>query len=277
MGGKGGGGQSGGGTSTSTTSSIPYDTKAIKEFLSLLEGQAAPGGTLASNPLPSQQVAPLNPTEQTGLAQTAATGAEGQGAADAALQEQQDTLSGDYLSIPQSYLDALNSQTTTEYENTIAPSEMSAAAQTGAFGGSADAEARALNQFGLSTSLANANAGVYEQERSNQLQAAQTLPALETGAGVPGEETLSAGGVEQQQEQTELNTEYQNEAQAAQWPYELLSFLGQGVTGIGGGDSTTTTAQSSPYAGSLGQSITGGVTSGLGALSTLALLSSLAL
>ena len=256
MGSKGGGG----GNQTTTTTSTPWDKAEIKKYLHALLGEALPGGQLASNPMPQQQVAPLNPNETAGINQSVATGQEGQGAADAALNQAEQTLSGQYLSIPQSYLDALNSGTTTEYENTIAPSELGNAASTGAFGGSADAENRALNQFGLSTALANANAGVYEQERQNQLATAEKLPAIEAGAAAPGQDILGAGGVQQQQSQTELNAAYNNASQNAQWPYELLNFLGTGVSGIGGGNSTTVGSnpyQSNPVGNALGAGLAG--------------------
>lgn len=59
---------------------------------------------------------------------------------------------------------------TTLYKNATAPSQMSAAVQSGAFGGSADAMQRALGQFQLGQNLANLGAQIYEPAWAQQQQ-----------------------------------------------------------------------------------------------------------
>jgi hypothetical protein len=224
----------------------------MKEYLGLmnqlLTGQwtADPTGkkgtTLTGDPLPDQMLAGMNPTEIQGMnlelgavPGQAALGGAGYGSAMNILAGKNlDPASNPAL---RSYYDAAARGTTNQYMTGIAPSEMAQAASSGAFGGSADAEARALNQFNYGHTLGDLAANIYEPAyQQGQQQITQTmamLPQIMGGLNVPGETALNVGGLQQQQEQQGLNTQYQNAYQRAMWPYNLLQYAGGGFGGMG--------------------------------------------
>lgn len=270
------GGSGSGGQQTSTTTNMPpsYLMPGIRSALANLLGITMPGGNLASYNMPNQQVAGFNPNEEAGLAGEVNTAGLQQGVVDQGLGLTNATLAGDYLN-PSSnpYLagtsDAMNAQTISQYRNAIAPTAQGEAALSGAFGGSAQAENQALNQFNLGNTLSNSNELLYGQnyanERQNQLSTLQDLPAINAAAQQPSQAILGAGGVQQQQQQQELNTNYQNQENQAQWPYQLLSYITNELSGLGEGAGRSTTTGPSPYASNPLQSILGLGGLGLGA------------
>ncbi len=246
---KGGGGSSGG-SSTTTVQPPQYMVPYISEFLKLIGG--APGGpggypsgglyneTYQQAGFPNQQVAPLNSQEQQGLNLATSEANAFGGVTGAGLQEALKTLQGGYLTPPPAVQDAINRQTMMEYNQSAAPSEMSAAAQAGAFGGSADAEARGMGQFNLTTALSDSAMRLYEQERQNQITTAADLPKIGLAAQMPSEQLLQAGGFQQAQNQSELTALYNNLFNAANFPFLQAQSFGGALGTAGGGSGTTT-------------------------------------
>lgn len=273
-------GSSGGGTQTSTTTNNPWGPLApyLKEYMSLLNqlttGQSGPNATgLAGGNPPQQQVAGFTPGQEQGLgleygaipgqsmlANTAA-GQAGNILAGGML----NPASNPYLT---SYIQAGEQPLVNNYAAATAPSNMSAAELSGAFGGSADAENRALSNYNFGNNLANYTANVVEPAyQQGQQQLTQTLalsPTINQGLTVPGQTALSAGTLEQQQAQNELNTAYGNQYQNFMWPYQQLGYLGSGLTGLlpAGGRSAST--YPNMYSGGGSSAALGGGLAGLG-------------
>lgn len=207
------------------------------------------GGLLPVSQLPPgmlQKVAPFNPTQQAGLDYL--TGSAGQSAqlAGAGANQVQQTLGGQYLS-PDSnpYLaatgDALTRALTNQYKLATAPSLMAQAQQGGNLRGSAFNEQQAANQFGLgqniSDTLAQLYGGNYEAERARQQQAVGMIPGVQGAIQAPGQQLLGAGTLQQGQTQTELDVARQNAELQTQYPFTILSYLGNLLgtsTGAGG-------------------------------------------
>lgn len=236
-----GGGSSDSSTQKTYNNPAPWILPDIKSILGQLMQQFDPNGQLAQNPFPNQQLAGLNPTELQGLSGTVNTAEGEQGNVLSALGLTGDTLSGKYLDpstnpFLKGTSDAMNAQTVAQYQNAIAPGQMSGAALSGAFGGSADAANRALGQFNLGNTLGNMNEQLYGQnyqnERANQLNTLENLGGIENAAQEPNNAILGAGGVSQQQQQQQYNTDYQNATQQAQYPYQLFQYLTQELGGL---------------------------------------------
>ena len=254
-------GKSGGGSSFQPTQTINnppnWEMPDIRAALSQLMGVTMPGGQLAQDNMPNQQVAGFNPYEDTGLTNEFDTAQGQQGGVNAGENLTQQTLEGDYLN-PSSnpYLQATSqamaAPTIAEYQNAIAPSQMGQAALSGAFGGSADAENQALGQFNLQNTLGNMNEMLYGQnyqnERTNQLNTLNNLGNIESGEQAPSQAELAAGGMQQQQSQNQLNTTYQNQLNQAQWPYQLLQYLSGELGGLGQGAGRSTSTYPDTYA-----------------------------
>lgn len=276
--GKGGGGPT---NVTSTTSSMPpsYLMPFIKDYLSMIGqdvtgtqiGKTKPPPTVA-DPFPNQQVAGFNPNELAALQMELGI-VPGQAAlGGAAGNEAYNTLAGTYLNPASNpalaaYANAATQGLVNNYQAAVAPSEMSKAALSGAFGGSSDAEARALNQYDLGQNIGNTEANIYEPayqaERQNQLSTLGQLANVNTALRAPGETALQVGGLQQEQQQQELNAAYQNAYQQANWPFELASFFGNalGPADMGAGRSTTTGPN--PYATTGGGGLQGAIGGGL--------------
>jgi hypothetical protein len=239
MGGKGGkGGGSSGSPSTTTTQGnqppswlMPY----IAQYLQLGNYQATGrqpsaaaeqkywGGQAPSTspyPGPDLQVAGFNSTEMAGL-----NGLQGSASAQDLLSGQaSDTansiLQGNNLN-PSSnpglaaYYNAAAQPLTNQYNASTAPSQMSQAALSGAFGGSADAENRALGQYGFGNQLQNLAANIYEpayeQGLNQQTSVLGMAPQLTQNLSTGSNTLLEGGGIQQQQSQAELNANYQNQ------------------------------------------------------------------
>jgi hypothetical protein len=105
---------------------------------------------------------------------------------------QNSVLGGAYLnpaSNPEltAYANAATDLMGKQYAANTAPSEMSGAVLSGAFGGSSDAEARALNQYNYANAVGNTLANIYEPayqaERGLQQQTYGTGAQYQLGAG----------------------------------------------------------------------------------------------
>jgi hypothetical protein len=253
----------------------PYLKEALGYLQQFLTGQG--NRPLAPYNFPNQQVAPQTGAELAGVAGTTNLAGAENSAYSPALPLLSDTLSGTYLNpatnpwLTATY-GAAAQPLTEAYQSSVAPSEMTGAIESGAFGGSSDAEARALNQYQFGGQLQNLATNLYGQnyqtERQNQLNLLSNLGGVSQGLNAPNEQLLGAGGFEQAQQQNVLNTQYQNAYNQAEFPYQLLGMFtgGAGVGGLGGGAGSSTTIGYPAYDSSglsLGQGLLGGA--GIGA------------
>lgn len=228
---------SGGPTTTTITPKIPkwlnQDVYGIGQ--SLMQNLIPNGSLQQYNPGLNQQTAGFSPLQLE--AQQGAQGAYG-GAQDTVQGAQQasQTLTNPNLlyaqSNPylQSAMQAANQQAVNSYEFGTAPSEMSSAVLSGAFGGSADAVQRLQNQFGLSTALSNADTQMANSNYQNSLgvlnSASANAPGIASSAFIPEQGINQFGQQQQQQQQNQLNTNTANAWQQQNFPYQLLSQAG---------------------------------------------------
>lgn len=186
------------------------------------------------------QVAGFDPAQEqaiNSIIQQSQSG-QSQALANSAAQELQRTIGGEYLS-PDSnpYLrgsyDAAARALTDNYQLATAPALQSAAARTGAFGGSAENELGAYQRYGLGENLGNlANqmyGQAYEGERGRQLYAQQLLPSAIQAQYTPAQLALGAGGLRQQQSQAQMDAATQNALRQQEYPFQLLSQLSGGL------------------------------------------------
>jgi hypothetical protein len=255
MGGKGGGSQTSQTTNMPPGFEIPYLKEALKYMKQFMTGQG--GKPIAPYTFPNQNVAGFNPAEEAGFSGTTALSGAESGAFNPALPLISDTLSGKYLDpntnpfLTATY-NAAAQPLTENYQSAIAPGEMTGAIQAGAFGGSSDAEARALNQYQFGGQLQNLATNLYgqnyQQERQNQLGTLGELGKIGLGLNMPNEQLMNVGGTQQAQSQNELNTQYQNAYNQSAFPYQLLQMFtgGGGVGSLGGGGGTSSTTNQLP-------------------------------
>lgn len=234
-----GSGQGGGSETQQQLPIIPQFLRGpSRDIVSSLMQALYPGGQLQQyNPNMNQQVAGFSPFQQ--QAQQGAEGAFGgaQGLVQGAGQANQlltdpnmlYASSNPYLS---ANVNAMNQQITDAYKFGTAPSEMSSAVLSGAFGGSGDAVKRLQDQFGLSTSLGQTDLQAYNQNYQNQLglmnQASVEAPGIAMGQFAPEQGLNQFGQEQQQQQQNVLNAGTTNAWQQQQFPFNLL----QQATGI---------------------------------------------
>lgn len=260
-------------TSQTTTQNLPpwvapYSKLLLGEFGNMLfPGLQTPNipnlgiGGKSGNPLPglpqmpsnlNQSVAGFTPDQlaaMQGVDNTtgAASNLAGAGAANA-----QSTLGGTYLNpATNPYLtDTFNQGAqglVSQYQNAIAPSLQAQAQQGGVAGGSAEGQQQLMDQYGLGQSLNNLATdiygGNYSQERQNQLSTLGMMPGIQSSLYSPYQQQLGVGSLQQQQQQSQLDTGYQNALAANQYPMQRL----QALAGILG-----------PAAGNAGSSMTVG-------------------
>jgi hypothetical protein len=97
------------------------------------------------------------------------------------------------------YYNSAADQMTKLYKYSTAPSEMSAAAQAGAFGGSADAAQRMMGNFGLGQNLASLGAQIYEPAWAQQQQIGEQYAALGTQSQLTEEQMAQTKGLDEAQ------------------------------------------------------------------------------
>ena len=244
----------GGGGPSSTTSTTRADipgwlTGPSQDYLSTMGGLAmnSPYDYQHYNQLMNPSAAPFTPMQQGGMANiVGAIPAYNQyaGAGLNTMQNLAQTGGGMNPFLP-SYMDAAVNSLVKNYTQAIAPSEMSAAMLAGAFGGSGDAEARALNQFNLGENLSHTITNIaepaWQQQLSTQAQAAQALPGLAQSVFTPGERELQIGNQQQGQGQNILNAITQSAKQTMEWPYQTLQQYGGALSSLLGPYSGSTT------------------------------------
>lgn len=111
----------------------------------------------------------------------------------------------------------------------------------------------------------------YQTERNNQLQASLASPAMTAARYIDPNALLSAGGVQQGQEQKELTNEYENWLQEKQWPYQNFGLLGNAlnIAGGGGGTVSSTGTAPNPYHKNTAAGLLGGASTGAGLYSMM--------
>ena len=246
---------SGGGTSKETTQ-LPAWAQPYAQAI-FGQGQNVVGGTPVSgfanyNPATGQQVAPLTTAQQAGISSlTGAAGSEANLAAGGAQQLSQ-TLAGSYLS-PESnpYLDstynAAAKAMTDAYRTGTAPSLMTSAQQGGVSGGTAEAEARAGDQYGLGQNLGDLATqiygGNYQYERGLQAAAPGQVGTVQATMAAPGLQQIQAGTLTQEQQQQVLNAQQANAQQQQQFPYTQESYMANLLSTLTGGQGVTNAKQ----------------------------------
>lgn len=248
----------GGGTTTTSTALPEWLQPYAQQLISQYQGQAFDeNGNIKQAPDSiNQQVAGFNPNQMVAMNNIANMTGGMQGVANSGLGQTQATLNGAYLD-PNSnpYLSATYDKAarklTDAYSTATAPSLLAAAQKSGNFGGSAMDESLSLAQRDLGSSLGDLGTSIYggnyANERTNQLNTLGMLPNTLNAGYTPQQALLGVGAQQQQQEQSQMDTNYQNAVTGIQYPYELLSGFGGalGQAGMGAGTSTT-------HAGSFG-------------------------
>jgi hypothetical protein len=231
-----------GGPSTNTSTSQVVDRlpKNLRPYaLELIQqgaGEYLPGGSPAQLPASAQQqVAPFTPDQLAAMGQISGQTGTATSLADVGAGGLSKTLSGDYLNpatnpyLTDTYNEAAKG-VTTNYENAVAPSNIAAAQGAGGLGSSAFAETTAENQFGLGQNLndlaTNIYGGNYANERANMMNAQGLIGQTQSDLYAPANQLLASGSLQQQQQQTGLDTTFQNALRAINFPMQALSGFG---------------------------------------------------
>lgn len=244
---------------STTTQNIPaWALPYAQQLLGQAGNLVLPGGQLQQMPSNlNQQVAGFTPFQNQAFGDIGNTTGQSGDLAGAGAQNLGATLSGQFLD-PSSnpYLQKTYNMAaenlTNEYNLGTAPSLQAEGLQASGGGGpgalqgsSAFNEAQSANQFGLGENLGNLATqiygGNYQQERQNQISGLGLLPQTQNSLYQPAQELLGAGSLQQQQQQTGLDTTFQNALRAFQFPQQNLSFLGNilGQATQGGGKSVS--------------------------------------
>jgi len=246
-------------TSTNVTSLpdwlLPYAQKYLGAYSGLVFNK---DGSVKSMPSTlNQQVAPFTQQQKDALQMISGTTPISSQLVGGGAQSLYSTMAGQYLN-PQSnpYLDATFQSAarplTQAYQFATAPSLMASAQQKGQMGGSAYNEMNLLNQYGLGQNLsdlaANIYGGNYQAERGRQAGAQAYLPSTTSALYQPSQALLGAGAYQQNQNQTVLDTNFNNALRAQQYPFALLSGFGGSLGQAGGGTGTSTSTSTIPSA-----------------------------
>lgn len=250
-----------GGGSTTTQSLPKWLTPYAKDFIESYGSEAfvtnpdgskspigMPGDLTMQNAgfTPEQLAAFQNMAGMTGGAQALAnTGGMNAGA----------TLGGAYLH-PESnpYLsgtyDAAARKMTDAYQSAVAPGIMASAQRQGQFGSSAMEELMAMSRYDLGENLGNLGTSIYggnyAAERDRQIQTMSQLPNTINSLYAPQTYLAGVGAQQQEQQQAEFDTSYTNAANAAEWPFNILSGFGAALGQAAGGGGTSSTKSTTP-------------------------------
>jgi hypothetical protein len=219
-------------------------------------------------PYTGQQIAGLNADDRAGLGMTESQAINGfQGQQDA-MNAYQSTVRGDYLnpaSNPylQGMVNTANNNITNAYQTGTAAQTDAAAARAGAFGGSAYNQTVQGNQKTLADSLASADNGIYGQnytnERTNQLNAMQLAPQMQSMGYTDAQKILGVGDIQRSMTQDQLNNQYSNWLAQQNQPYAGLDVLMKGLGGSVGNSGVSTQTSATPYQASPFASMLGGI------------------
>ena len=261
----------GGGGSTTTQSLPPWLEPYARSFIESYGSQAftlpdgtpftgqwsdlAPGQTLQPLTMPNDlqlQIAGFTPEQSAAMGMMSGVTGGAQNLANIGGAQNALTMSGAYLNPGSNpYLDATFDaaarRMTDAYSTATAPGITAQAQRQGQFGSSAMNEALALSRYDLGDNLKNLGTSIYggnyAAERDRQMQALGMNPTTIQNLYAPGQALYGVGALQQEQTQQELDTGYANAANAAEWPFNVLSGFGSaiGQAAGGGGSSTTKT------------------------------------
>ena len=283
------GGGSGGGSSTSKTIAEP--SQYVQPYLAPYMQRAVAVSNIPYEAYQGQRVASLDPTQSMAYNMTAAQALNGFQGQNDAFGNYQATMRGDYMnpdSNPwlRSNMQAAMQDITNAYRSGTKPTTDAAFARSGAFGGSAWQQSVANNERQLADSLgstANQFLGQnYLNERSNQMQGLNMMPALQGVGYTDAQRLAGAGDAMRNYQQQLLDVNYGDWQAARNYPAQALDIMGNAISRtMGGGGSQYTTqsgSQPSSFASALGGGLAGyGLTggnmlgTGLGALGGLLL------
>ncbi len=240
---------SGGGpsNSTSTTISQPWGPAAKygRLYMPALWNYLTGTGTqpsIMNDPFPNQQVAGFTPDQMAAFGQTDQASANLAGLMSGADAQANATIGGQYLnpsSNPylQSTYNSAAQGVTNSYMYGTAPSTAAKFAAAGGYGDSAYNDANAQNAFGFGNNLAALGANIYgtnyANERQNQLNTLNNVGSLAQSNYIPAEALRGSGQIQQGQAQNVNNANYQNAYNQAQFPFQALQMLGNGISGMG--------------------------------------------
>lgn len=167
------------------------------------------------------------------------------------------TIGGSYLNPGTNpYLDATFNAASrglvNQYQTATAPSLMTAAQRAGVSGGSAEAQQRDINQYGLGVNLSDLATqiygGNYAAERQRQMQASGLVPTAQGALTQPGASVLGVGTLQQSQAQAAADAATRNAIAQNQYPFTLLSGFGSALGTAGGGTGTMVGTGPNPQA-----------------------------
>lgn len=235
---------SGGSDSTSTVNSIP--DWAVPYGQNYLQ-RAAQVADLPYQQYSGQRTAGLNQAQLGAMNAVQQRAANGSPITNASGQMLQDTAAGQYLGAGNPYLtqqiDAANADTVRAYNLATRPQQQAQEAQSGSFGNSGLQQMQLEQQRQLGQTLANTSNAMryqnYSAERGNQMQAAGLAPTYAAQDYTDAQQLLNVGNQAQQAEQAGLDTQYQDWANAQNYPRQQLQTMGNAL-GINFGNNSTT-------------------------------------
>lgn len=261
-------GGSSGQTSTTTNSLPAFLQPWAERYIKSYAGQAFNTDPTTGDYTPigmptnlTLQTAGFQPEQTAAMSAMSSMTPGAQGLANVGGMNAANTLAGSYLS-PESNpwlygtFDAAARKVTDAYSTATAPGITAQFQRAGQFGSSAMNEALGLSRSTLGDNLdalaAQIYGGNYQLERDRQLQTMGTLPNTINTLYAPQQALYGVGAQQQEQEQQELDTDYNNAATQAEWPFNIFSGFG-GALGqaAGGGGSSTTRTSGAPSAGGL--------------------------
>lgn len=267
--------QSGESKTTSTVNTGPWDAQQPYLKDAFAQAQSNYNRNKNNTYYTGETVAPLTDAQNSALNTTIGIGSGVNQGVAAAGQNNADTLNGKYLDPASNpYLrgtfDAAADAVTRQYQTATAPQTAGAMAQAGRYGSGAYGNQVKNNQLNLGASLnnlaTNIYGGNYQNERGNQMTAAGQAGAINQAEYINPNAALSAGGVQQAQNQNVNNSNMAAYNYNRDQPTNALnSYIGQ-IQGNYGQNGTTT--QSSPI-------FTNPTATGVGAVSSLASLAPL--
>lgn len=198
------------------------------------------------------RVAPMNADQLAAIDATRAI-ANGPSSVGAANSQLIDTINGKYLDPTSNPAWAPGVQSIIEkYQTGIAPSTNAAFSKAGAFGtdNSAFNEYKALEDRQLADSIGNLWGGLYNNERSRQIQSSGMAPLVEQGLLTMPQALLSAGGLQQAQAQTEADTAYSDFWAKQNYPWQQISNWANLGPALLGNQGTTVATGPNPNQGS---------------------------
>jgi len=205
----------------------------------------------------NSQVAPLSGAQNQGL-QSGLSAAAGAGALlNPALAQMENTLSGAMLnpaSNPylQATFEAAAQPLVTQYQDATEPGIQAEFAHAGSFGGSAQQQTEGIAQQELGNALANLGTGIYgnayQQGLQNQIREQALLPGLLGASFAPAQEELALGGLQQAQNQAQLNANQQNAQLQYQYPFQTLDQLASVLPPAVGGSYLGSSSMTNPNA-----------------------------